>query len=332
MPSLKDYNTFGIDVNANLIHTLDSEEQIFDLLPLIKAQNHFFLGGGSNVLFTKDYEGVIVLNRIKGIRLIEETSDAYIVESGAGEVWHEFVLHSLQNNWYGLENLSLIPGTVGASPIQNIGAYGVEIIDVLDSVRFFDFKTQTFKVFTKAECKLGYRDSIFKNELKDTFLITSVRFKLSKSPNLKLEYGAIKETLLEMGIVEDPSPQDVSRAVIHIRSTKLPDPKVIGNCGSFFKNPVIKMTEFNRLKGAFPTIVSFPIDEEHVKVPAAWLIDQAGWKGQTFGAIGVHKNQALVLVNYGGGKGEDIKNLAYKIIGSVKDKYNVELSPEVNIL
>jgi UDP-N-acetylmuramate dehydrogenase len=329
--SLLGYNTFGIDCQASAILELKSENEVEKILQEIQNKDFLILGGGSNILFTQDFNGTIILNRITGIELISENENEVLVEVGAGEVWHDFVLHSLSKNWFGVENLSLIPGCVGASPIQNIGAYGVEIIDVLDSVQFYHLDEQNFQTLGVSECKLGYRESIFKHDLKGKIIITKVRFRLSKMPNLKLEYGAIKDTLNEMDI-ENPTPQDVSKAVIHIRSSKLPNPKEIGNCGSFFKNPIIKTDKFLKIKSLHPTLPSYPADDNFTKIPAGWLIEQAGWKGQTFGNIGVHKNQALVLVNYGGGKGIEIKELAFKIIQSVKEKFDIELTPEVNII
>ena len=329
--SLTDLNTFGLEISASELIEINSEESLLENLAYIRSQKFLILGGGSNLLFTKNFDGLIVLNRIKGIKLKKKLENEFIVEVGAGELWHDFVLFSLKNNWFGLENLSLIPGTVGATPIQNIGAYGVEIVDVLDAVDFIDIKTGKLHTLSNKECMFGYRESIFKNELKGTFIITKVRFKLETLPNLKLEYGAIKETLKERGI-SNPTPKDVSDAVIYIRSTKLPNPKEIGNCGSFFKNPLVSVSLFNQLKIKYPLIPSFYVDENHVKIPAAWLIDQLGWKGKTIGKIGVHKNQALVLVNYGGGSGEEIKNLAYKIIESVHTAYGILLTPEVNIV
>lgn len=329
--SLKTFNTFGIDIIASSLLEITSIQQAIDSVHILNQSNTLILGGGSNILFTKDYEGLIALNKIKGIELLESDETKALVKVGAGEVWHDFVIHSISKNWFGIENLSLIPGTVGAAPIQNIGAYGVELVDVVHSVEYLDLNTGTLKTILKKDCEFEYRESIFKNELKGTFFITSVVFELSKIAHLKLEYGAIKETLAERNI-EYPSPKDVSDAVIYIRSTKLPNPKELGNCGSFFKNPVISMDHFEKLKANHPNIPSFPAEEGKIKVPAAWLIDQLGWKGKTFGNIGVHKNQALVLVNYGGGKGEDIKNLAYEIIESVKTNYEIQLTPEVNII
>jgi UDP-N-acetylmuramate dehydrogenase len=329
--SLLPYNTFGLEVYANELIELTDSNQLIGLAKRLENEKFLVLGGGSNILFTQDFDGLILQNQIQGIELISETANKVLVEVGAGVVWHDFVQYALAQKWYGIENLSLIPGSVGASPIQNIGAYGVEIVDVMDSVEFYNLDSQQFESLTNAECGFDYRDSIFKQQLKNKTIITKVRFLLSKTPNLKLEYGAIKETLKEMGI-ENPSPADVSKAVIHIRSTKLPNPKEIGNCGSFFKNPVVELTHYQELKENYPAIPSFPVDEFSVKIPAAWMIEQLGWKGQTFGKIGVHKNQALVLVNYGGGNGLEIKDLAYKIIDSVYDKFGIKLSAEVNMV
>lgn len=328
--SLHPFNTFGMDVTAESYVTLENPNQ----LPTIFKTNpasHLVLGGGSNILFTKDYTGLVIHNLIKGITKVTEDETSVTVSVGAGENWHSFVLHCLQNEWYGIENLSLIPGTVGASPIQNIGAYGVEIKDILKQVTFYSIPDDEFKTLTASECDLGYRNSIFKNELKGSFVITEVSFRLSKIFNPKVSYGAIT-TVLEEKNISKPTAKDVSNAVIEIRESKLPNPKEIGNAGSFFKNPVIPIDQFNAVKEKFPHIVSYPVDSKYVKVPAGWLIDQAGWKGTKRGEIGVHAKQALVLVNRGSGKGNDIKDLAFEIIADIKSTYGIELTPEVNIL
>jgi UDP-N-acetylmuramate dehydrogenase len=252
------------------------------------------------------------------------------VEAGAGENWHDFVLHCIKKGWCGVENLSLIPGTVGASPMQNIGAYGVEIKEVFHHLTALHRESMEEKIFTWEDCRFGYRESIFKNELKDQFIISRVFFKLNKKPVFHTEYGTIQDTLKEMGI-KDLNIKHISDAVIKIRQTKLPDPKIIGNAGSFFKNPTVPISTFDRLKESYPEIPGFP-NQEGIKVPAAWLIEQAGWKGKTFGKIGVHVYQPLVLVNYGGGDGEDIRLLSKKIQDSVNAKFGIELHPEVNFL
>lgn len=330
--SLLPYNTFGIDKKAKYFVQANSEDDI--RLALMEAKSlHvplFVLGGGSNILLTKDLNALVLKIELKGIKLLEENKDHILVEVGAGENWHDFVLHCIENGWAGIENLSLIPGTVGASPMQNIGAYGVEIKEVFHHLTAIHRESLEEKIFDWNACRFGYRESVFKNELKGQYIISRVIFKLSKKPLLKTEYGAILETLEKMG-VKKANIKHISDAVIHIRQSKLPDPKIIGNAGSFFKNPTLTQSTFEKLKKQFPSIPGFP-NEEGIKVPAAWLIEQAGWKGKTFGKIGVHVNQPLVLVNYGGGEGEEIKLLSQKIQDSVKSKFGIELHPEVNFL
>jgi UDP-N-acetylmuramate dehydrogenase len=330
--SLLPFNTFGIDKKARYFVQASSENDI--RLALMETKRLgvpiFILGGGSNILLTKDLDALVLKIEIKGIKLLEENEDYLLVEVGAGENWHDFVLHCLENGWGGVENLSLIPGTVGASPMQNIGAYGVEIKEVFHHLTAIHRENLNEKIFDWNDCRFGYRESVFKNELKDQYIICRVVFKLSKQPLLKTEYGAIRETLEKMGI-KKANIKNISNAVIQIRQSKLPDPKIIGNAGSFFKNPTLSHSTYLELKKIFPTIPGFP-NEEGVKVPAAWLIEQAGWKGKTFGKIGVHVNQPLVLVNYGGGEGEEIKLLSQKIQESVKAKFGIELHPEVNFL
>ena len=330
--SLKPYNTFGIDKKAKFFTQISSESEVIEALKHANKQNTplIILGGGSNILLTDDLNALVIKIEIKGIRLIKESDGEVFVEVGAGENWHEFVLHCIEKNWAGVENLSLIPGTVGASPMQNIGAYGIEIKEVFEGLYAVNRETLDREYFSWNDCKFGYRESVFKNTLKGKYVITKVVFKLKKQPTFHTEYGAISQTLDEMNI-KDLSIQAVSDAVIKIRQSKLPDPKVIGNAGSFFKNPTISIPHFERLKTENPTIPGFP-NEEGIKVPAAWLIEQAGWKGFTQGNIGVHKLQPLVLVNYGGGDGREIAELSKKIQESVKEKFNVELHAEVNFL
>ena len=329
--SLKPYNTFGIDVKATHFVEITSLEELQELMQQeVFSLPRLILGGGSNVLFTKDFEGLVVKLSIKGKTLVSETGEHIIVKAGAGEVWHELVLFAIENNWAGIENMSLIPGTVGAAPMQNIGAYGVEIKDVFESLEAIEIATGKVKQFEASACDFGYRWSVFKGTLKDKYIITSVTFKLDKQPTFKTEYGDIKNTLAEME-VEELSIKAISDAVIKIRQSKLPDPAKIGNAGSFFKNPEIPEKQFIELKQKFENIVGYPTTPGMVKVPAGWLIDQAGWKGKTIGEIGVHKNQALVLVNYGGGKGNDIYALALEVKASVKEKYGVDIEPEVNV-
>lgn len=331
--SLKAYNTFGIDVKALYFTEIASLNDLPWLisLPEFKELPFLILGGGSNILFTKDYPGLVVLNRLKGISSEAISNDKIRVTAGSGVVWHELVLHCLDHNWGGIENLSLIPGTVGAAPIQNIGAYGVELKDIFYSLEAFDYSSGEMRTFNSEDCGFGYRWSIFKGDFKDKYLITAVTLELSLQAETNTSYGAIAETLKGKGIT-NPTIQDVSEAVIAIRQSKLPDPADIGNSGSFFKNPVIEKIDFEGLQLEHPDIPGYEIDESNVKVPAAWLIERCGWKGQRRGNIGVHEFQPLVLVNYGGGQGNELWQLALDIKASVADKFGILLSPEVNVL
>ncbi len=330
--SLKPFNTFGLEAKAAHFVAFTSVKELLNALKLISSdQKMMVLGGGSNILLTQDFDGVVLKNELKGIELIDEERDYVWIKAMAGENWHEFVLHCIENGWAGVENLSLIPGTVGAAPMQNIGAYGVEIKDVFDSLEAVEISSGKYKEFNAEECEFGYRESVFKTSLKGEYIITSVTFRLRKTPEFNISYGAIQDTLNEMG-VEKLSLKAVSDAVIKIRQSKLPDPAKIGNSGSFFKNPTIDKLDYEGLKAEFPDIPGYKLPNDRVKVPAAWLIEQAGWKGKTFGEIGVHKLQPLVLVNYGNGNGSDIKDLAFKIQSSVASKFGIELNPEVNII
>ena len=330
--SLKPFTTFGIDKKAKLFTTVETLDELKAALLAAKEKQLpvFILGGGSNILLTRDIDGLVIKLEIKGINLVKEDGDQLWVEVGAGEMWHELVLHSIAQDWAGLENLSLIPGTVGASPMQNIGAYGVEIKDVFDSLQAMHRETLEMQSFNAEACQFGYRESVFKQTFKDQFVITSVTFRLSKTPNFHLEYGAIREVLAANGI-DQPSIRAISDAVIQIRQSKLPDPKEIGNAGSFFKNPTIPNAQFDALKASYPSIPGYP-SAEGVKVAAGWLIEQTGWKGKRIGEVGVHAKQALVLVNYGGGTGEEIKKLSEQIQASVYDKFGVQLQAEVNFI
>ncbi|GAB3527957.1 UDP-N-acetylmuramate dehydrogenase [Pontibacter brevis] len=330
---LKPYNTFGIEAKAKLFARFESVEELQTLLqmPELRQEEKLVLGGGSNLLFTKDFDGVVLQNGIKGIRVLDEDEAHVFIQAGGGEVWHDFVLYALQQNYGGVENLSLIPGTVGAAPLQNIGAYGVELKDIFHELEAVHLQTAEVHTFDNASCKFGYRESVFKNELKGQYIVTAVTFKLHKQHTLNTSYGAITSTLEEMQ-VQQPSIQDVSAAVCHIRQSKLPDPKQIGNAGSFFKNPEIPLEQYQQLKEKYATMPSYPVSDTTVKVPAGWLIEQCGWKGKVLGNYGVHKNQALVLVNYGGAKGEQVRQLAYDIIESVEQQFGIQLHPEVNIL
>ena len=282
------------------------------------------------MLFTKNFDGIVLKNEINGIEIISENNAEVILKVGAGENWHDFVIYCVEKGWGGIENLSLIPGSVGASPMQNIGAYGVEIKDVFVELEAFNLETKKIEIFDNTTCKFGYRESIFKNSHKDKYIITSVTYKLSKNPVFNTSYGAIENQLNEMGISE-LSVKAISDAVIAIRSSKLPDPKEIGNAGSFFKNPIITKEKFEKLQAKFSNIANYPQADGTVKIAAGWLIDQLGWKGKTYDGYGVHKNQALVLVNYSKSNGKDIYDLSTNILNSVKEKYNIELEREVNI-
>jgi UDP-N-acetylmuramate dehydrogenase len=329
---LQQHNTFHINCNARFYAEINSQDDFLELInhPVYKNNHHLVLGGGSNVLFTKDQNALIIKNNLKGKSLINDDEQHFYVKIAAGEVWHEAVLWCIENNYAGLENLSLIPGKVGASPMQNIGAYGVEIKDIFDSLEALDMQDGTKRIFNLEECEFGYRESVFKRKLKNKYLITSVTFKLNKKPNFNTSYGAIEKELQNMGIKE-LSIKAISDAVINIRSSKLPDPNKLGNAGSFFKNPEISAKLINELKLKFPDIVVYELENGNFKVAAGWLIEKCGWKGKRNADAGVHINQALVLVNYGNAKGEEILNLSAEIIQSVKDTFNIDLEREVNI-
>ena len=331
--SLKSLNTFGITAKSAYFTEVCTVDELKEVLlsPQFKSIPQFILGGGSNILFTKDFEGLVIKNNIKGIELISEDQYFYYVKAGGGEVWHDLVMYCINHNYAGLENLSLIPGSVGAGPIQNIGAYGVELKDYLFELTAMELSTLSEKTFSNVECKFGYRDSIFKNELKNKYFITSVTYKLLKQPQLNTSYGAIEKELEQMG-VKNKTIQDISRAVCNIRNSKLPNPKEIGNAGSFFKNPEITEEEFNTLKEKFSNIVGYATERGSVKVAAGWLIEQCGWKGKVFSDAGVHKNQALVLVNYGEASGMQLMHLSQQIIESVYNTFGITLEREVNIL
>ncbi|MFD2573337.1 UDP-N-acetylmuramate dehydrogenase [Spirosoma soli] len=333
--SLKSYNTFGINANARYWVDVSHEEDLKTLLQLTEFIDtpKLILGGGSNVLLCHDFDGLVVKISIQGIDVIREDENHIYVRAGAGVNWHEFVMFCVTHSYAGLENLSLIPGTVGAAPMQNIGAYGVELEQVFESLTAVHIPTGEQKTFTHSDCAFGYRESAFKRELKGQYIITSVTFQLDKHPTFHTRYGAIQETLAEMGVTdENLSISAISQAVIRIRRSKLPDPAQIGNAGSFFKNPEIAKTQFDELKAEYPSLPGYPIGEDKVKVPAGWLIEQAGWKGYRSGDAGVHTKQALVLVNYGSATGPDILALAKRVQESVLDKFGVIITPEVNVI
>ena len=328
---LKAYNTFSIDAKAKIFNSFSFVEELEEKLMMYSEYPILILGGGSNILFTKDYDGAVLKNEIKGIELQHEDADHVYVKVGAGENWHQFVLHCINHNWAGVENLSLIPGNVGASPIQNIGAYGVELDDVFWSLEAFHLDERRIHTFTREDCEFGYRNSIFKERYKDQFAIISVTFQLKKKPIFHTDYGAIAEELEKMGVT-DLSIKAVSQAVVNIRSSKLPDPQTIPNAGSFFKNPEVSTEKYETLKLQFPNIVAYPLAKGSVKLAAGWMIEQCGWKGYRKGDAGCHAKQALVLVNYGNATGKEIYDLSEEILQSVKSKFDVVLEREVNVI
>ncbi|HQQ98579.1 MAG TPA: UDP-N-acetylmuramate dehydrogenase [Cyclobacteriaceae bacterium] len=332
--SLKQLNTFGIDVKAAHFTSIEQPAQLEELIQdtRLHQQRHLILGGGSNLLFLGDFDGLIIHSRIKGIVVMEETEDWVVVKAGSGESWHGLVLHCLQQQWGGLENLSLIPGTAGAAPLQNIGAYGVEVKDVIEYVDTVDLVTGKARRFSNKECQFQYRESVFKRPDHKNIFISSITLRLTKKNHaLNTQYSALQEVLQQHKILS-PTIHDISRVVIGVRQSKLPDPNEVGNAGSFFKNPTISLTLYNSIQEKYPKIPSYPIDNQYVKIPAGWLIEQCGWKGFTRDGIGVHPRQALVLVNYGNGNGQKIYQLAMDIQSSVNEKFNVQLTPEVNII
>ena len=330
--SLKDYNTFGIAANARFFLEISSLLQLHKALQLSAYPERFIISGGSNMLLTKDIEALVLHINLKGISVFEEEEETVVLKVMAGENWHELVLWTLEHNYGGLENLSLIPGNTGTAPIQNIGAYGVELKDTFVSCEAMHLKTQELKEFTKEDCKFGYRDSIFKSEVKGEFIITSIKLRLTKS-NHKLNtlYGAIEQELERNNIIH-PTIKEISNAVIAIRKSKLPDPSEIGNCGSFFKNPVVSKKTFDVFHKKNTHAPFYEVDSKNFKIPAGWLIEQCGFKGKRYGDAGVHKKQALVLINHGDATGEEILDLAYKIKKAVLDKFKISIVPEVNII
>jgi UDP-N-acetylmuramate dehydrogenase len=331
---LKPFNTFGIKANARHFATLSSVDDLMTLIhtPLFNRERHLILGGGSNILLTKDFEGLVIHNNLKGIEILQEDDTHITLRVASGEEWHSFVMYCVNNNWGGIENLALIPGTSGAAPMQNIGAYGVEIKDVVNFVTGIDLKTGAGRTLSNTECLFGYRESVFKHELKENFFISSVTLTLTKKDHaLRMEYGAIKDTLMQMN-VECPTIQSIAEAVIKIRQQKLPDPHVLGNSGSFFKNPTIPLEHYTLLKQTHPDLPGYPTDIQMIKIPAAWLIQRSGWKGKRLNHAGVHDQQALVLINYDSATGREILDLAKMIQQDVYDKFTIHLTPEVNII
>ncbi|MDR9397975.1 UDP-N-acetylmuramate dehydrogenase [Salibacter sp.] len=328
---LSPYNTFGIKARASRLVKVERVEDLQELAKKgeLKSKDVLLMGGGSNMLLRNDVDGLVVLNEIPGIEIVDESSDEVFVQVGGGVVWHDFVMWAVGQNLGGVENLSLIPGSVGAAPMQNIGAYGVELKETFWKLEAVHRESGEICTFNKEQCEFGYRSSVFKTSLRNQYVIARVYFRLQKSPHLNTSYGAIETELEKMG--EKPTIKTVSQAVINIRQSKLPNPKEIGNSGSFFKNPIVTKEFYEKLKKQHPDVVAYPVNEG-VKLAAGWLIDQAEWKGKTFGHYGVHKKQALVLVNYGGATGEEIYQLSEKIIEDIDSKYGVKLEREVNII
>lgn len=329
--SLKPFNSFGIAVNARYFVKVQDKNELFDLFesPIVKENELLIIGGGSNILFTKDFEGLVIKLDIQGIET-KNNNNQVLVTAGAGVVWSKFVEFCVRNNWAGVENLSLIPGTVGASPIQNIGAYGVELKDVFESCEAFEIQTKTFKKFTFKDCHFGYRESVFKGVLKGQYILTAVTFKLNLIAQINTGYGAIETELSNRNIL-NPNIADVSKVVSEIRVSKLPDPSTIGNAGSFFKNPILEKEDFLVVQTLHPTVVHYPTIDGKIKLAAGWLIEQAGWKGKTIGHTGTWKNQALVLVNHGGATGQEVYDFSEEIIRSVQAYFGVKLEREVNV-
>lgn len=328
--SLRDKNTFGIETSAKYFGTFSNTDELEELLKKIGKEKMMVLGGGSNILFTGNFDGYILKNEIKGIDIIREDEHHVYIKAGAGENWHQFVNFCLSHDLAGIENLSLIPGNVGASPMQNIGAYGVEIKDVFHQMEAYHLKDKKIVTFTTNDCAFGYRDSVFKNKFKHQFVILDVTFRLNKIPILHTSYGAIEQELEVMK--EVPSIHSIAKAVVRIRSSKLPDPREIGNAGSFFKNPSVPAPVYEQMKNKFPDMPGYPQYNGTVKLAAGWLIEQCGWKGYRKGDAGCHARQALVLVNYGNASGKDIYSLSEEIRKSVRQKFSVDLEREVNIV
>ena len=330
--SLKKYNTFGIEAKAKQFVAVNTVAELKTILEENKTERKFILGGGSNMLLTKDIDALVIHIDLKGKRIIQENDDFVWVESQAGENWHEFVLWTIDQNFGGLENMSLIPGNVGTTPVQNIGAYGAEIKDSFVSCDALSIENREKKTFSKEECRFGYRESVFKNDAKDQYVITTVVFKLTKrNHKINISYGDIKTELAKNNI-SNPSLKDVSNAVIAIRQSKLPDPKELGNSGSFFKNPILLKSEFEKIHQQFPEMKYYDVSETEVKVPAGWLIEQTGFKGKRFGDAGIHKNQALVLVNYGNATGQEILNVSKNIQETVFNTFGIHIEAEVNVI
>lgn len=330
--SLLPHNTFGMDVKADLFIEYTSVDELKEVLgrPQLTAGKWLHIGGGSNLLFTEDYDGTILHSAIKGYEVVSEDDSEVVVRVGAGEVWDDFVAYTVAQGWYGAENLSLIPGEVGASAVQNIGAYGVEAKDLIENVETIEVATLQERVFANSDCGYAYRESVFKKELARMYVVTHVSYRLSKSPVFHIEYGNVKAELERNG--RDLTLENVRRTIIGIREAKLPDPKVQGNAGSFFMNPIVPRACYEALQKDYPDMPHYVVDADRVKIPAAWMIDRCGWKGKRLGRAGVHDKQALVLVNAGGATGQEVIALSQEIQKSVADKFGIRISPEVNFI
>lgn len=331
-PLLK-LNTFGVDVKAKYFVSINTVNELIELTKtkVFKDLQLLILGGGSNILFTKDFDGLVILNSIKGKEIIDQTQESIFLKIGAGENWHELVMYTVDNGWGGIENLSLIPGNTGTAPMQNIGAYGVEIKETFVELEALEISSGKIVKFNNSDCEFGYRESVFKNKMKNQYIIVNITLELKKNPVLNINYGDVK-AILESQNINNPSIKQVSDAIISIRQSKLPDPKIIGNSGSFFKNPIVSLNQLELIKKKYPNVVNYKINENEFKIAAGWMIERAGWKGKKFNNYGVHEKQALVLVNYGLANGMEIFNLSEEIILDIKDKFGIKLEREVNII
>ncbi len=331
-PLLK-LNTFGIDVKAKYFTSINTINELIEVTKtnVFKDLELLILGGGSNILLTKDFDGLVILNNIKGKEIIDQNQQSIFLKIGAGENWHELVMYCVDNGWGGIENLSLIPGNTGTAPMQNIGAYGVEIKETFIELEALEISSGKIVKFNNSDCEFGYRESVFKNKMKNQYIILNITLELKKNPVLNINYGDVK-AILESQNIKNPGIKEVSNAIISIRQSKLPDPKKIGNSGSFFKNPIVSLNQLELIKKKYPNVVNYEINENEFKIAAGWLIERAGWKGKKFNNYGIHEKQALVLVNYGLANGMEIFELSEKIILDIKDKFGITLEREVNII
>jgi len=331
-PLLK-LNTFGIDVKAKYFTSINTINELIEATKtnVFKDLELLILGGGSNILFTKDFDGLVILNNIKGKEIIDQNQQSIFLKIGAGENWHELVMYCVDNGWGGIENLSLIPGNTGTAPMQNIGAYGVEIKETFIELEALEISSGKIVKFNNSDCEFGYRESVFKNKMKNQYIILNITLELKKNPVLNINYGDVK-AILESQNIKNPGIKELSNAIISIRQSKLPDPKKIGNSGSFFKNPIVSLNQLELIKKKYPNVVNYEINENEFKIAAGWLIERAGWKGKKFNNYGIHEKQALVLVNYGLANGMEIFELSEKIILDIKDKFGITLEREVNII